>query len=109
MPCGRCCHKGNSIARFFAFWCNHPPLLRMLISTSSILFRCGIVTLSGLAYAAAFPPLGWRWLIIPGITGLLWALQGQRGSQARAIGFLHGMVTYTAALPWLWLIFGPFA
>jgi apolipoprotein N-acyltransferase len=48
-------------------------------------------------------------LIVPGIAGLLLSLQGLRGWRARGIGFLHGMVACGVALPWMWLLFGPFA
>ena len=58
---------------------------------SSYPARCGLAVLSGAVYAMAYPPLGWGWLVIPGLVGLMLALRGQSGTRARAIGFLHGM------------------
>lgn len=75
-------------------------------SPISLPARCGIAILSGAAYALAFPPLGWRWLVVPGVAGLLLSLQGLRGAQARGIGFLHGMAAYAVGVPWMWLLFG---
>lgn len=68
--------------------------------------RCGLAVLSGAVYSMAYPPLGWGWLVLPGIAGLLIALQGQHGTRARAIGFLHGMVAFGVGLSWLFQIFG---
>ncbi len=68
--------------------------------------RCGLAMLSGAAYAAAYPPLGWRWMVFVGLAGLLIALRGQKGTHARAIGFLHGMTAYALSLSWLFHIFG---
>lgn len=68
--------------------------------------RCGLAVLSGAAYALAYPPLGWGWLVVPGLAGLLVALRGQRGTQARAIGFAHGMAAYAVGLSWFYHIFG---
>ncbi len=73
---------------------------------SSFPARCGLALLSGAAYALAYPPLGWGWLVVPGIAGLLAALQGQHGNRARTIGFLHGMAVYGFGLSWLFQIFG---
>jgi apolipoprotein N-acyltransferase len=71
--------------------------------------RCGLAILSGLAYAMAFPPAGWRWLVLPGVVGLLVSLKGQRGSRARLIGFLHGFTVIAVGLSWVWNIFGALA
>ena len=68
--------------------------------------RCGLAVLSGTAYALAYPPLGWGWFVIPGLAGLLLALQGQHGTRARTIGFLHGMAAFGVGLSWLFQIFG---
>jgi apolipoprotein N-acyltransferase len=57
----------------------------------------------------SYPPIGWRWLVITGIAGLLLALRGQHGTRARAIGFLHGMAAYATGLPWLYQVFGAVA
>ena len=70
--------------------------------------RCGLACLSGAVYALAYPPLGWGWLVFPGVAGLLAALQGQRGTRARAIGFIHGLTAFAAGLSWLYQIFGAF-
>ena len=83
--------------------------LPFVFRSFSLPARCGVAALSGVAYALAFPPLGWSRLIVVGIAGLLLSLRGLRGSQARGVGFLHGMVVYGTGLPWLWLLFGPMA
>ena len=42
---------------------------------------------------------------MPGLLGLLVTLQGQSGSKARAIGFLHGMAVFAVGLSWLYGLF----
>ena len=74
--------------------------------TSSFPVRCGFAVAAGAIYALAYPPLGWGWLVIPGIIGLILALRGQRGTRARAIGFIHGLTSYAIGLSWLYAIFG---
>jgi len=54
----------------------------------------------------AFPPVGWQWLVLPGLVGLLVSLNGQHGSRARALGLLHGYTAFAVSLSWLWNIFG---
>lgn len=71
------------------------------------LASCGLAVLSGATYAMAYPPLGWGWLVFPGLIGLLLALRGHQGTRARTIGFLHGMTAYSLSLSWLYHIFGP--
>lgn len=75
---------------------------------SSINFwkRLALAIVSGAVYSMAYPPLGWRWLVVPGIIGLLFALRGLQGTRARAIGFIHGMVVYGIGVSWLYQIFG---
>jgi apolipoprotein N-acyltransferase len=68
--------------------------------------RCGQAALSGAIYALAFPPLGWRWLVLPGLLGLLFALRDQQGTRARTIGFIHGICVYAVGLSWLFHLFG---
>ncbi len=68
--------------------------------------RCGLAVLSGATFAMAYPPVGWGWLVIPGLVGLLLALRGQHGTRARTIGFLHGMTAYGLGVSWLFNIFG---
>ncbi|MES2438262.1 MAG: nitrilase-related carbon-nitrogen hydrolase [Verrucomicrobiota bacterium] len=68
--------------------------------------RCALSVFSGALFAAAFPPIGWRWLVVPGLAGLLLALQGQKGTRARALGFIHGMTAYGLGVSWLYQIFG---
>lgn len=80
--------------------------MKVLISYPA---RCGLAILSGAVYALAYPPLGWGWLVVPGLVGLLVALRGQHGTRARAIGFLHGMTVYGLGLSWLLQIFGGIA
>jgi apolipoprotein N-acyltransferase len=73
---------------------------------SSFFFRCGLAALSGAVYSLAYPPLGWGWLVFPGLIGLLLALRGQHGTRARTIGFIHGMSAYGLGVSWLFYIFG---
>ncbi len=69
--------------------------------------RCVLAVASGAIYTLAYPPLsGGGWLVIPGIAGLLLALQEQKGTRARTIGFIHGMTSYGLGLSWLFQIFG---
>ncbi len=75
-------------------------------ATFSFPARCGLAVLSGAVFALAYPPLGWGWLVFPGLVGLLLALRGQNGTRARTIGFLHGMATYGLGVSWLFHIFG---
>lgn len=77
-----------------------------MTARSSFPLRCGLAVLSGAIYALAYPPLGWGWLVIPGLVGLLLALRGQHGTRARTIGFLHGMTAYGLGVSWLFHIFG---
>ena len=72
----------------------------------SFSFRCGLAALSGAVYSLAYPPVGWGWLVILGLLGLLVALQGEHGTRARTIGFVHGMTAYGLSLSWLYQIFG---
>ncbi len=71
--------------------------------------RCALAVVSGFVYALAFPPLGWGWLVIPGITGFLIALHGQSGGRVRLLGLLHGLAVFGLGLSWLLNIFGPIA
>ena len=71
--------------------------------------RCGLSAVSGLCYALAFPPIGWGWLVVPGIAGLLLALHGQSGGRTRLLGFLHGITAYGIGLSWVLKLFGPIA
>ncbi len=73
---------------------------------SSLRARCILAILSGATYAMAYPPLGWDWLVVPGIAGLLVALRGLHGTRARTIGFLHGLVAFGVGLSWMIHIFG---
>ena len=65
-----------------------------MIKIHGLAARCGLAILSGAIYTAAFPPIGWRWLIVPGIAGLILALKGRHGSRARLLGFLHGFTAF---------------
>ena len=77
-----------------------------MLTLRSFPARCGIAVLSGVIYAMAFPPLGWRWLVFPGLFGLLFALKDQQGTRARTIGFIHGLCVYAVGLIWVQQIFG---
>ena len=77
-----------------------------LIAHPSYPARLALAVLSGATYALAYPPLGWGWLVVPGLAGLLVALRGQHGTQARTIGFLHGMAAYAVGFSWMTHIFG---
>lgn len=70
--------------------------------------RCLLAVASGALYSLAYPPLGWGWLVLPGMAGLIWILRDLKGSQARAIGFIHGMAAYGIGLSWLYEIFGAY-
>lgn len=78
-------------------------------SKLSFLIRCGLAAAFGMIYAMAYPPFGWGYFIFPGLVGLLLVLRGQNGTQARTLGFLHGMTAYAVSLSWLLKIFGNFA
>jgi apolipoprotein N-acyltransferase len=67
--------------------------------------RCGLAILSGLVYAMAFPPAGWRWLVLPGLVGFLASLHGQHGTRARVLGLLFGYAAFAVGLSWVWNIF----
>ncbi|MFM2198595.1 MAG: hypothetical protein RLZZ505_2027 [Verrucomicrobiota bacterium] len=67
--------------------------------------RCGLAILSGLVFAMAFPPVGWRWLVLPGFAGFLATLHGQHGTRARLLGFLFGYAAFAVGLSWVWNIF----
>lgn len=71
--------------------------------------RLMVVVLSGVAYALSFPPVGWGWLICPGVGGLMWAVRGRTMKTAWYLGLLHGLVVYGTGLSWLVSLFGPFA
>lgn len=70
--------------------------------------RCALAVASGVLYALAYPPLGWRFLVFLGVAGLLGALKGQSGTRARTIGFLHGMAACAVGFSWMFEIFGAF-
>lgn len=76
-------------------------------SRPSFFIRLLLAVASGGIYSLAYPPLGWGWLIFPALAGLLVALKDQRGSRARAIGFLHGLTAFGVGLSWLAGLFGP--
>ena len=85
-----------------------PPMNRFskLTSPDAVYLRCLLAVISGALYSQAFPTLGWRWLVVPGLAGLLLALHGLSGTRARAVGFFHGMAVYGCGLVWLFQIFG---
>ena len=89
----------------------HPesPDYRMRVTSFSFPLRCLIAVLCGAAYAGAFPPVGWRWLVVPAVFGLIFSLRGMHGSRARALGFLFGMTAFGLSLSWLWNLFGAMA
>lgn len=68
--------------------------------------RCVLAVLSGAVCALAYPPLDCSWLVVPGMLGLLIALQGQTGTRARTLGFIHGLAAYGVGLFWLFQVFG---
>jgi apolipoprotein N-acyltransferase len=83
--------------------------MELLPARVPFVLRLVLAVASGAIYALAYPPLGWRWLVVPGVLGLLFTLQGQRGSRARAIGFLHGLAVFAVGLSWLYELFGALA
>lgn len=70
--------------------------------------RYGFAITAGVLYAAAYPPIGIGLLVFPALLGLLWALRGLVGTQARAVGFLFGMAAFGTSLSWLYHLFGWF-
>jgi len=76
---------------------------------SGFLARCLLSVVSGGLYALAFPPLGWGWLVIPSLAGLLLTLRDQQAGRARFLGFLHGITAYSVSLFWLFGMFGNMA
>ncbi len=77
-----------------------------MTQSPSLLFRCVLAAVSGVIYALAFPPVGGRWLVLPGVFGLLLAVRGLRGRQALTVGFVHGMASFALGLCWFTKIFG---
>ena len=71
--------------------------------------RCLLSVISGGIHALAFPPLGWGWLVFPGIAGLLLAVGKQQGPRSMLLGLLHGITAYSVGLFWLFGLFGPMA
>jgi apolipoprotein N-acyltransferase len=69
----------------------------------------GHAVLAGILYAQAFPPLGWRWAVVPAIVWLLLTLRHRTPRTAAGLGFVFGMATYATTLSWLWLVFGAFS
>ncbi len=78
----------------------------MLRFSALFTVRCTWAVLSGLAFAMAFPPVGWRWLVLPALVGLLMAIHCQHGTRARLLGFLFGYTAFAVGLSWIWNIFG---
>ncbi|MEK7950273.1 apolipoprotein N-acyltransferase [Luteolibacter soli] len=83
--------------------------MELLPARTPFALRLLLAVASGGIYALAYPPVGWRWLVLPGVLGLLIALQGQRGSKALAIGFLHGLAVFAVGLSWLYELFAVWA
>lgn len=68
--------------------------------------KCLLALCGGGIGSLAYPPLGWGWLVFPALAVLLVALDGERGTRARTLGFLFGMAFFGTGLSWLWQIFG---
>ena len=83
--------------------------MELLLARIPFFLRLVLAAASGGIYALAYPPLGWRWLVVPAVAGLLITLQGQSGSRARAIGFLHGLAAFAVGLSWLYGLFDVWA
>lgn len=77
-----------------------------MLKITSFPARMALAITSGAVYALAYPPLGWGWLVFFGFGGLLVCLQGEHGTRARTLGFLHGMTAYGMSLSWLYHLFG---
>lgn len=73
------------------------------------LTRWLLVVACGVLHTLSFPPLGWRWLMIPALCGLLHALQNTTNTEARRYGFFYGLIAYGISLSWFWNIFGGFS
>lgn len=68
-----------------------------------------LVTGCALLHVLSFPPVGWRWIIIPSLVGLLHALQNATNTEARRYGFVYGIIAHGISLYWFWNIFGAFS
>lgn len=71
--------------------------------------RILVLLLSAVVYALAFPPHDWRPLVLVGLGGFFWSLQGCTTGQACLYGLLWGLVTFAFGLSWLWNLFSGFA
>jgi apolipoprotein N-acyltransferase len=77
-----------------------------MVFLRSFAMRVVCAVLAGAVFAMAYPPLGWRWLVVPGMAGLILVLRGQVGTRARVLGMAHGFTAYAVGLPWLLELFG---
>ncbi|MFW5870065.1 MAG: apolipoprotein N-acyltransferase [Candidatus Sumerlaeota bacterium] len=64
---------------------------------------------SALLFPLAFPPLGWKYLILPAVGFLLVVVAQARPGAAFVCGFLQGSVGYGFALGWMFRLFSVFA
>jgi apolipoprotein N-acyltransferase len=65
------------------------------------------IPISGVLYAAAFPPLEIFGLMPLALALLFWALQEVPPGPALLAGFTHGLISYGIGVSWLWNVFGP--
>ena len=72
---------------------------------SSMFCNILLAVLSGACYALAFPPTGWRILIVVGVGGLLYISWSNSSRNAFRLGLLHGLVAYGIGLSWLYELF----
>ena len=68
------------------------------------LLRLVLASVSGLAAAWSFEPLGWSYLLVPAVAGLSLSLHGARARTAFGAGLLFGLAFMGALLPWIQVI-----
>lgn len=69
-------------------------------------FKGVAIPVSGILYAAAFPPIELFWLMPLALALLFWALQDNPPAHALTGGFAHGLIAYGMGASWLWNLFG---
>ncbi len=66
--------------------------------------RLALALTAGVAVGLAYPPLGFWWLLLPGLVGLLGVLHDQSPRRGAALGLAFGLGYFVLLLPWLRVI-----
>ena len=66
--------------------------------------RIALAALSGILLAAAFPPIGWAWLVVAGIGLLILAVWNAKLWVAAIAGFVAGFVFFGSLVSWLSIV-----